>query len=135
MNAQMFRIDPTVVRQIELPEADICLRKDGIVHVHYKKNTTLDVELQQSMRIKYRELTGSVPSKFIFTADEGFLLTKEARESSRSFKDPFIVAYAVIANNLAYRIIANFFLKVNKPEVPFKLFASIKDAESWLQSI
>jgi hypothetical protein len=123
----------TVVKEIEIPEAFIRLRSDSILHVHYKRNTTLDVELQVRMRNIFNEMTGGLKSNFIFSAAEGFALTKEARENSTILdSNSPISAYAVIANNLAYRIIANFYLKVNKPTVPYKLFQTIEEAVKWL---
>lgn len=47
-----------VLKRVKIPEALIMLRSDGIVHVHYKKNTTLDLDLQASMRDLFLELTG-----------------------------------------------------------------------------
>lgn len=122
-----------VLKRVEIPEALMMLRSDGIVHVHYKKNTTLDIELQASMRDLFLELTGGKKSPFIFSADEGFSLTKEARENADSFKkNPVISSYAVIADNLGYRMIANFYLKINKPVTPYKIFQNTEEAVQWL---
>ncbi len=123
----------SIIKRIEIPEALIQQRSDGIIHVHYKKNTTLDVELQVNMRALFFELTEGKKAPFIFSADEGFSLTKEARENAGiSAKESPISAYAIIAESLGYRIIANFYLKVNKPKLPYKLFPSIDDAVKWL---
>lgn len=122
-----------VLKRVEIPEALIMLRSDGIVHVHYKKNTTLDLDLQASMRNLFLELTGGKKSPFMFSADEGFSLTKEARENADSFKkNPVISSYAIIADNLGYRMIANFYLKINKPVTPYKIFQNTEDAIQWL---
>lgn len=122
-----------VLKRVEIQEALIILRSDGIVHVHYKKNTTLDIELQSRMRDLFIELTGGKKSPFIFSADEGFTLTKEARENADSFKkNPVISSYAIIADNLGYRMIANFYLKINKPITPYKIFQNSEDAVQWL---
>jgi hypothetical protein len=126
----------TIVKEKEIPEAAIRLRSDGIMHVHYKKDTTLDVELQLRMRDEYRKLIGEKRTRFIFSAEEGFILTKEARENSKKLNEqPPISAYAIIANNLAYRIIGNFYLRVNKPQIPYKLFSNIIDAARWLHQL
>lgn len=125
----------TIIKEIEIPEAFIMLRSDGIIHVDYKKDTTLDVDLQVSMRKIYDELTLGIKTHFIFSAAEGFILTKEARENSSIIDATSpIAAYGIIANNLAYKLIANFYLKVNKPKVPYKLFTTVEEAVKWLHT-
>jgi len=124
-----------ILKEMDLPEASIKLRSDGIVLVNYKKNITIDADTQLSMREIFKELAPGKKLNYIFSADAGVSFTKDARENSaKSTVDSPIAAYAVIANNLAYRIIANFYLKVNKPKVPFKLFATIEEALIWLRS-
>ena len=120
-----------------MPEASIRLRSDRIVHVHYKKNTTLDVSLQAAMRKIYMDLTGGVPSKFLFTAEEGFSITPEAKKNApRSLKESPIESYAlVVKNNLAYRLIVNFYFKVMKPQGNYKVFENTENAIDWLHSL
>lgn len=121
-----------IVKEVDIPEALVRLRSDGIMHVHYKKNTTIDTEAQLMMREIYREMVPGKTLPYIFSAASGVTFTKEARENSRG-KDSPIASYAIIANNLAYRLIANFYLKVNKPKVPYRLFSTMEDAVEWLQ--
>ena len=131
-------LDPeiTIVKQIEIPEAYIRLRNDGIIHVFYKENVTLDVALQNRMVALYREITNNGKANFIFQSDEGFYFTKEARENSIALEaNTPVNASAVIVTNLASRIIANFFIKVNKPKIKYKLFGTVEEAADWLKSL
>jgi len=126
----------TIVKQIEIPEAIIKLRSDRIVHVYYKENVTIDVGLQTIMLQLFRDITDNLKANFIFEADEGFVLTKEARENAKFLeKDTPVSASAIIVKNLASRIVANFFVKVNKPTIKYKLFSNIKEAAAWLKSL
>ncbi len=125
----------TIIKEISTAETRIRLRSDGIVHVHYAKDTTLDIQLQHNNRALFKDITQNKKLKFLFTADEGFTLSKEAREKAKLEINPSVSAYAIVASNLAYRIIANFVLKVNRPKVPFKLFGSIADAVKWLKAL
>ena len=120
-----------ILKEVDIPEASIKLRSDGIVHVHYKKNTTIDMEAQGFMREIYKEMAPGKMFHYIFSAASGLTFTNEAMKNSMD-KDSPIASYAVIANNTAYRLIANFYLKVNKPKVPYKLFSSVEEAVEWL---
>jgi hypothetical protein len=44
----------------------------------------------------------------------------------------YSLAIAVISDNLAKKILVNFFLSINKPIVPTKGFSNQKDAFVWL---
>jgi len=123
-----------ILKEINIPEALIQLRSDGIIHVHYKKNTTVDVETQRVMRDIFRQMAPGKKLPYIFSASSGVTITKEARENSNVPDSP-IGAYAIIANNLAYRLVANFYLKVNKPVIPSKLFSTIEDALEWIYTL
>jgi len=122
-----------IVKEVNIPEALIRLRSDGIIHVNYKKNVTIDIDSQQLMREIYKDLAPGKKLHYIFSAAIGVTFTKEVRENSSGPDSP-IASYAIIANNLAYRIIANFYLKVNKPKVPYKLFPTVEAAVEWLHT-
>lgn len=126
----------TIVSEIEIPEAFIRLRSDGIVFVLYKEHVTLDVELQTRMVKLFWQITNQKKAHFIFESDEGFVLTKEARENAIKLeKDTPVIASALIVNNLASRIVANFYIKVNKPKIKNKLFGTMEEAAKWLKSL
>lgn len=125
-----------IIKQITLPEASLSLREDGIIHVFYNNNTVLDVPLQLRMADAFNEITDSQKSYFIFEAGENVVITKEARENALKLEDSTpILASAVVANNLAYRIIAIFFIKVQKPKGQYKVVANLEDALKWLKSL
>jgi hypothetical protein len=129
-------VDVSIIKEIKLPEATLSLREDGIVRVLYHDNTTLDVPLQLRMADAFNEITGGKKSFFIFEAGENVIVTKEARNNALKLEDVTpILASAVIAHNLAYRIIANFFIKVQKPKGQYKVVANMEDALSWLKTI
>ena len=46
----------------------------------------------------------------------------------------FSIAEAVIIQNVAQRIIGNFYIKFDKPLKPIKLFEKVDEAEKWLKN-
>ncbi len=130
----VFDPEIQIIKEIKIPEATILLRADGIVHVLYHKNVTLDVELQMQMLQLFKDLAGNVKHPFVFSALEGVVVTKEARDNAILIEEESpISAAAVIADNLAYRLIANFYLKINKPKCPYKVFHKMDEAVLWLK--
>lgn len=128
--------DQFVLKQVDIPEATVTLRTDNIIIVRYKQNVMLDLELQLRMRRIYHDLCQGKKLNFIFSADLGFSVTKEARENSELLAESSpIKAYAIIVTNIAYRLIANFYYKINKPKVPYKLFGTQDEAIHWLYTL
>lgn len=126
----------TILQREEIDEAVISLRSDGIVHVHYKKNSILDVGLQTRMRAIFNRITNHQKSKFIFTAAEGFSMTKEARENGPKLQENNpILYYAIVIDNLAYKILVNFYLRVFKPKGNYRMVKSIQEGVDWLHSL
>lgn len=123
------------VKTIETNDASVNLRADGILHVHFKENTEISLELQLSLRKIYDELLGDQPTGFIYSAEAGFSISKEARENFGNFpgKNP-VSACGLVANNLAYRLVGNFLIKVYSPKIPIKLFDTVEEAAEWLHS-
>ena len=125
-----------IIKEIKFSEATLSLREDGIIHVFYHDNTILDIPLQLRMADAFNSIADNKKSYFIFEAGENVVVTKEARDNALKLEDVTpILASAVIAHNLAYRIIANFFIKVQMPKGKYKVVASMEEATKWLNSL
>ena len=60
-------------------------------------------------------------------------ITKEARDHfSIQNRETFITAFAVLIDSPLSRIIGNFFMGLNKPTIPAKLFTNENEAIDWL---
>ncbi|MDO9001242.1 MAG: hypothetical protein Q7W45_15870 [Bacteroidota bacterium] len=122
-------------KTIETDEAIVHSRTDGIVHVTFKDGIEIDVALQDKMLKIYTDICLGKKRPFLFSGIGDVSITKEGREHSKNLEDVFPgSASAIIADNVAYKLIANFYLKVNKPSIPYKVFGDILSAELWLKA-
>lgn len=127
--------DAGVIELREIEEATITLRTDGIVHVRYNEGVEITPELQKRMMKIFQEICGQTQRPFMFSAFEYVTVTKEARANAIAMESVFPgVASAVVAHNTAYRLIANFYLQVNKPKKPYKVFSTQEKAIEWLHT-
>lgn len=61
-------------------------------------------------------------------------ITKEARDYfSMKGRESKVVAFAILVNSPLSKLIANFFMGLNKPRVPVKLFTNEQEAINWCQ--
>ncbi len=125
-----------ILKEIDLKEANIALRSNGIVYVLFKDDCVLDVDLQFRLLDFYNEITGGKLTPFIFLAAENVTITTEARDNATTIESISpLGASAAIVTNLAYKLIANFYMRLNKPKRPFKTFSNEEEAVKWLKSI
>jgi hypothetical protein len=122
-------------KRVTINEATITLRNDGIVQVTFHRNVKLDLALQMLLLNIYQEITEKKPHPFLFEAMSGIKVTREARDNAlRIEKENPGSAYAVVADTLAYQVIANFYVKVRRPSKPYRVFRKKEDAVKWLRT-
>lgn len=82
------------------------------------------------------EICNGKSTPLIMFIGEFSTFSKEAREFSANRENlGVITSIAYVLNNLGQRLIINFFIKVNKPTMPIKMFGHEKDAILWLKKL
>jgi hypothetical protein len=88
---------------------------------------------------------GSVAARLSAAGDKDYLclidsrkvnsITKEARDYLASDDgSKHIIASALVLDSKVGKLLGNFFLQINKPKVPLRLFTNRNDALEWLNS-
>jgi hypothetical protein len=130
----MFQKDK-LVKLIETDIFILGMRADGIAHFYLNDNIEITVELQDIFVKAYNDLKNDKPYPVLYEPGSGCSITKEARENAIILEDLTpICASAVIARNTAYQLIANFYIKFNKPKYPYKVFKNHEEALNWLKT-
>ena len=125
----------STMKRLENDQVIVTLRPDGIVHVSFLPHTEITVEFQEVLLDMYNEVTGGKKSLFVFDGGEFVSITKEARENAVAIEETTPTkASAIVVKNLAQKIIADFYYKVNRPKQPYKVFWQFDKAIEWLHS-
>lgn len=111
----------------------ISLDTRGIVHVKYLKGQIVDKEDKQEELEANLAITNGEKYPFLFSFEPFVTITKEAKELSIKIEDqqPYL-AVAVVVQNLAYQLMADFYFKFYKPKIAYKVFKSEEKAVTWL---
>jgi len=126
----------STMKRLENDQVIVTLRPDGIVHVSFLPHTEITVEFQQVLLDMYNEVTGGKKSLFVFDGGEFVSITKDARENAVAIEETTPTkASAIVVKNLAQKIIADFYYKVNRPKQPYKVFWQFDKAIEWLLAI
>lgn len=125
-----------IVQTISLQSMILCLDKQGIVHIRYLEGQIIDVKEKIEEKRALQEITKGEKHLIIISFESYVTITKEAKEYSILVEpeQPFL-AVAIIVENLAYQLLADFYFKFYKPKVAYKVFKSETKAIEWLIEI
>lgn len=109
---------------------------DGIARTKIKPGSIVDIE-------QAKENSAAVSSlyhgkKFPLLIDSRGIqsMSRDARNQfTTRGRETYTTAFAIIIDSPLSRVIGNFFMGINKPAVPTRLFDNERDAEIWLKKI
>ena len=118
--------------KVDLKHTQIISRSDGIVEI-IGSNTDYTVDNIKDANEALNQLFEGEKKLLLIQADDFSNIDKDAREYMASTESTrYALAQAFVIKSLGQKILANFYVKVNKPEVPVKIFNSKILAEKWL---
>jgi hypothetical protein len=121
---------------VEIPGARIEIRPDGILHVHVTVDTEMTMEHAKAIVAARTELAQGRKYPLLSTASKYTLPNKEVRDYIASERrSELVLADAIVFNGLGQRLMANIFLKINKPVRPIRVFTEKEEAVDWLLSL
>jgi hypothetical protein len=104
------------------------LRADGIMYVSISPEKEESVELVKEMVNKMGEMVDYKQVPMLARHEEFALPGRANREYPYSKADAFII------KSIAMQFIAKFYLKINKPERPTRMFTCETEAIKWLST-
>jgi hypothetical protein len=124
-----------IINHRVLENYTVSLRSDGIMQVDIKPEVEITVEEIKAGVEVIRELGGGEQFPILFLAGEYSLPSDQARSFlAKSTSKIYALAEAYVINSFPQKIVGNFYLKVNKPKRPTKIFTNEEDAVEWLKS-
>jgi len=123
-------------RELETPTTFISVRDDGIVVVRLKQGVEVDLKAAEQNHEATRQLIGERRFAVLVDARRARSITREARQF---YADPVVRKYtaaqALLVDSPLSRVLGSFFLGMNKPPFPTRLFTSELDAIAWLTDL
>lgn len=80
-----------------------------------------------------KELSGQQMPVLVLCNENASTNVDLLKEISKNKNNPYSIADAFVISSTAQRIMANFYLKIYKPERPTKFFNNAEDALFWLK--
>lgn len=125
-----------IIDTLVLPHTKIELRDDGIIQFFYGDHTEYTMKETEELERAVEKMTGGVTHKSLRIAGKFSNIDVDVMKYlSRGRGTLFTLADSFVLQSLAHKIIANFYLRINKPVLPTRFFNKIEEAEAWLQSL
>ena len=105
----------------------------GVIHIKYFAKSEMNIESAREEIQYINQMTSGKKAPCLVDITNVKSVTRGARlYYSSEAATNVIAAAALLINSQVSRILANFFLGINKPQMPVKLFNSEEQAVEWL---
>lgn len=123
------------IRKEDVGCATVELREDGILHVHIKEKQTFEMEDSEKVFTTRERIAEGRKAPVIYTCTQFVIPSKEVREFVASEeRSGLVLADAFVVNSLPQKLMANIFIKINKPVRPTKVFNNFEAACEWAKT-
>lgn len=107
--------------------------KDGIFFMHYEPLGLLELAIAEKIVQDRLAFKKGVAYPCLFDITKVRQSTKEARDYMADEGNDLVLASAILVTSPMLRMMANFFISVNKPKNPTRMFTDIASALEWLE--
>ncbi len=121
-------------KSIETRTAKIWFGEDGILRIVLNPGAELTLADVEEHIAAARKITGGCKAPLLMDSCRIKSVSREARQfATREEAAKFISAQALLVGSPISRVIASFFLGLNKTPHPTKIFTSESEATEWLK--
>jgi len=117
---------------VNLNFATISMREDGIINTNILIDDPVNIEQAKELLNAYINVSKGVKTPNLYTVSKFALMEKEVMEFIINEANQHGKADAFVIHSLPQKILANFYLKFIKPNVPTKFFRTEEKAIEWL---
>ena len=110
--------------------------EDDIMIMRAKSFSTFNLEVTKEIVVLRKELQQGISMPMLVDTRLMFQGTNESREYGSTKEGMNLIsALAILSGaSLSARLTGNFFIQINKPQIPTKLFKKEKNAIKWLNT-
>ena len=119
-------------KTIRLTSVTITLSNE-IFHVSPHPQSAANLEIMQEVHNTFKQLSQGEKHPALIDMTQVKTMDYESRKYIAEKTGDVISAVALITNSPISRVIGNFFIGINKPNYPAKLFNNKEEALIWLQ--
>ena len=123
-----------LISTLIVPTMQVSLRSDGLIQIMPEPGQRIileNVKLQIEAIGKLGD--GKKFPVLVMAGTDNTIDTEVMNFVARPNSNPYALAEAYVISNISHKLLANFYLNINRPDRPTKAFTKEKDAIIWLQ--
>lgn len=118
---------------VDTEKYTIVLRKNGIMHFHIKSKNEITHGDMHDMLYHVNKIGKGKKFPNLITFEDYVTISREAREFAASEESNiYTTCDAFVVKKTALKLLGNFYLLINKPNSPTKMFEDEESACNWL---
>jgi len=124
-----------LTQTIRIEKVSVSLTNNNMYYIHIESDVEVTVDVVKQILHSMKNLQSEKKLPVIIAVDNFSLPSKETREFlAPKEASPFASAEAYVIKSTAQKLVGNFYLNVNKPERPTKMFTDVYKAMDWLEN-
>ena len=125
-----------ILKHVKLQHTEVFLRSDGIIHFKYGDHVHYTMDEARELEDVVKDITNDVAHRSLrVTGKYSSTDIEIMRYLSKGRGALFTLADAFVLHSSPQRILANFYMKIQRPYVPTAFFETVEEAETWLKSL
>lgn len=123
----------TLSKKITFPNFEIEISDFGFYKVSVNDSEEFTVDDLTKLVNAEAELGGEKLPVLVLCAEHATTNSELMNAMAKNINNPYSKADAFVIKSMAQKILANFYIKINKPERPTKFFNDKDEAINWLK--
>ncbi|MBP8033341.1 MAG: hypothetical protein KAZ71_02020 [Bacteroidia bacterium] len=123
----------TLSKKITFPNFEVEINDFGFYKVSVNESEEFTVEDLTKLVSAQNEFGGEKLPVLVLCAEHASTNSELLTAISKNKNNPYSKADAFVIKSMAQKILANFYIKINKPERPTKFFNDKEEAINWLK--
>jgi len=123
----------TLSKKITFPNFELEINDYGFYKVSVNESEEFTVEDLKKLVNAQAELGGEKLPVLVLCSEHAATNSELLHTIAKNANNPYSKADAFVIKSMAQKILANFYIKINKPERPTKFFNNKDEAINWLK--
>jgi len=123
----------TLSKKITFPNFEVEINNFGFYKVSVNESEEFTIDDLKKLVLAESELGGEKLPVLVLCAEHASTNSELMNAMAKNINNPFSKADAFVIKSMAQKILANFYVKINKPERPTKFFNNKDEAIDWLK--
>ena len=123
----------TLLDSIQVPTMKVSLRSDHLIQIEVDDGAVVNlVQVKEQIAAIGKVGGGKKYPVLILAGKDSSLNTEVMDFVAKEGSNPFALAEGYLINSISHKLLANFYLRINKPARPTRVFTVLENALEWL---